>query len=128
MSAARKILVAEDEPMLRCLIVESLELAGFAVVEAGDGLEALDRLGENPDVRLLLSDVKMPNMDGYALAEAAASLRPELKILLMTGYGHEPPVGFLQERKIELLNKPFDLDFLAEKADAILDRRNAPGT
>ena len=86
-----QILVAEDEAMLRTIAVEMLEDAGFAVFQAGDGEEALALLKTNPGIEVLVSDIKMPRMDGYALAEAGLALRPELKILLMTGYAQELP-------------------------------------
>lgn len=111
-----EIVVAEDEAMLRLIAVETLEFAGFGVLEASDGVEALRLLDQNEGVKLLISDVKMPGMDGYELAEAAIARHPGLKIVLMTGYGHEPPVEFLRRHNIEILHKPFDLDILAEKA------------
>ena len=85
------LLLAEDEAMLRVIAVEMLEDAGFEVFEAADGVEALELLKAHPEISLLVSDIKMPRMDGYALAEAGLALRPELKILLMTGYAQEPP-------------------------------------
>ena len=65
-----RILVAEDEIMLRIIAVEMLEDAGFTVFQAADGEEALAMLKANPDIDLLVSDVKMPRMDGYALVQA----------------------------------------------------------
>jgi CheY-like chemotaxis protein len=109
-----QILVAEDEAMLRSIAVEMLEDAGFSVFQAGDGEEALALLRSNPGIELLVSDIKMPRMDGYALAEAGLTLRPELKILLMTGYAHEPPPGLLRAREIRTLHKPFNLERLCE--------------
>jgi len=107
-----RVLVAEDEMMLRMIAVESLEDAGFDVLHASDGEEALKLLKDNPDITLLVSDVKMPRMDGYALAEAGLTLRPDLKILLMTGYAQDPPAGLTRTRDIQTLHKPFDLDRL----------------
>ena len=106
------ILLAEDEAMLRVIAVEMLEDAGFQVFEAGDGVEALELLKANPQIALLVSDIKMPRMDGYALAEAGLALRPELKILLMTGYAQEPPPALLRAREIRTLHKPFNLERL----------------
>jgi CheY-like chemotaxis protein len=109
-----QVLVAEDEAMLRAIAVEMLEDAGFAVYQAGDGEEALALLKSNPGIEVLVSDIKMPRMDGYALAEAGLSLRPELKILLMTGYAQEPPPALLRAREIRTLHKPFNLERLCE--------------
>jgi CheY-like chemotaxis protein len=110
------ILVAEDEAMLRVIAVEMLEDAGFKVFEAGDGVEALELLKDNPEIRLLVSDVKMPRMDGYALVEAGIALRPDLKVLLMTGYAQEPPPQLLKARDIQILHKPFNLEKLCAMA------------
>jgi CheY-like chemotaxis protein len=110
------ILVAEDEAMLRVIAVEMLEDAGFKVFEAGDGVEALELLKANPEILLLVSDVKMPRMDGYALVEAGLEVRPDLKVLLMTGYAHEPPPQLLKAREIQVLHKPFNLEKLCAMA------------
>ncbi len=110
------ILVAEDEAMLRTIAVEMLEEAGFRVFEAADGVEALELLKANPQIGLLVSDVKMPRMDGYALAAAGYALRPELKVLLMTGYSQEPPLQLLRDHSIQVLHKPFNLEKLCALA------------
>lgn len=106
------ILVAEDEAMLRLLTVEVLQDAGFEVFEAADGAEALDLLKSHPGIALLVSDIKMPRMDGYALVEAGLAFRPELKVLLMTGYSQEPPAFIKQIQDIQILRKPFNLERL----------------
>jgi len=111
---ATPILLAEDEVMLRILVVEMLENAGFKVFEAGDGVEALDLLRANPDIALLVSDIKMPRMDGYALVEAGLRFKPGLKVLLMTGYAQEPPPHLV--KAVQILHKPFDLDKLCALA------------
>ncbi len=110
------ILVAEDEAMLRTIAVEMLEEAGFRVFEAADGVEALELLKAHPQIGLLVSDVKMPRMDGYALAAAGYALRPELKVLLMTGYAQEPPPQLLRDHSIQVLHKPFNLEKLCALA------------
>src|SRR5438477_11120063 len=99
-----QILVAEDEAMLRIIAVEMLQDAGFTVYEAGDGVEALALLQANPGIELLVSDVKMPRMDGYALVAAGRVLKPDLKVLLMTGYAQDPPAHL---NKVTTLHKPF---------------------
>jgi CheY-like chemotaxis protein len=110
------ILVAEDEAMLRVIAVEMLEDAGFKVFEAGDGVEALELLKANPEIALLVSDIKMPRMDGYALVTAGLEFKPDLKVLLMTGYAQDPPPQFLKARDIQILHKPFNLEKLCALA------------
>jgi two-component system cell cycle sensor histidine kinase/response regulator CckA len=110
------ILVAEDEEMLRMIATEMLEGAGFKVYEAGDGVEALALLKANPQIVLLVSDIRMPRMDGFALVAAGLVLKPDLKVLLMTGYAEEPPPQVLKARHIQILHKPFDLEKLCTVA------------
>jgi DNA-binding NtrC family response regulator len=117
-----QVLLAEDETMLRVIAVEMLEDAGFSVFQAGDGEEALNLLRRNPGIEVLVSDIKMPRMDGYALAEAGLSIRPELKILLMTGYAQEPPPALLRAREIRTLHKPFNLERLCELVGEMTSR------
>ena len=116
MSDRTTILVAEDEAMLRLIAVEMLQDAGFEVYEAADGAEALDLLKANPGIALLVSDIKMPRMDGYALVEAGLAFRPELKVLLMTGYSQEPPPTIQKIRDLQILRKPFNLERLCTLA------------
>ena len=116
MMSKPSILIAEDEAVLRILAVEMLEDAGFAVFAAGDGQEALELLKANPQIALLVSDIKMPRMDGYALVTAGLEFKPELKVLLMTGYAQEPPPQFLKAHDIQILYKPFNLEKLCAMA------------
>jgi DNA-binding NtrC family response regulator len=115
----RQILVAEDEAMLRVIAVEMLEDAGFEVFQAADGEEALTLLKFNPGIVLLVSDIKMPRMDGYALVKAGLEFKPGLKVLMMTGYAEDPPPDLIREQQIEILRKPFNVDLLCQMADAM---------
>ena len=82
-----RILIAEDEELLCALSARALATDGHEVKTAGDGREALDLLSrEEGRFDLLLTDIRMPVMDGIALALAAARDYPDLTILLMTGY------------------------------------------
>jgi CheY-like chemotaxis protein len=111
-----QILLAEDESTLRLIAVEMLEDAGFKVFQASDGAQALELLKAHPEILLLVSDIKMPRMDGYALAEAGLRLKPELKVLLMTGYSQDPPPLILKTAAIQILHKPFSLERLCALA------------
>jgi len=85
-----RILLADDEEPTRTLIARALAEDGHQVVTTADGVEALDRLAKDGGrFDLLLTDVKMPVMDGIALALAAARDHPNLVILLMTGYADQ---------------------------------------
>jgi CheY-like chemotaxis protein len=121
-SPQAQILVAEDEPMLRELISESLSGAGYVVATAADGVEALALLDAQPGAQILISDIKMPMMDGYALTEEAIKRRPELKLLMMTGYAHDLQPGARAAREIRTLHKPLDMDKLSRIVFEMLSR------
>jgi CheY-like chemotaxis protein len=116
------VLIAEDEAMLRVVAAETLRDEGFLVLEAGDGVDALDVLRGHPEIRLLISDIKMPRLGGYDLAEAALTLRPELKIVLMTGYTQDPSPQFVVQAGIQTLHKPFELARLSRIAGEMLSQ------
>ena len=115
------LLLVEDEAMLRLLATEMLEEAGFQVFEAADGVEGLELLKNHPEISLLVSDIKMPRMDGYALAEAGMALKPGLKILLMTGYAQSPPPALLKQADVQILHKPFNLELLCSLAAEMVE-------
>jgi DNA-binding NtrC family response regulator len=114
------ILVVEDEPSLLMVVAETLRDAGFVVWEAGNGEIALGIIKTRPDIGLLITDVKMPGMNGYQLVDAGLSLRPELKVMLMTGYAHDPVPKSIAQAKIPVLHKPFDFEKLPGYANAAL--------
>jgi DNA-binding NtrC family response regulator len=118
-----QVVLAEDETQLRQMIGALLTSRGISVATAADGREAMERLKQHPGVSLLLSDIKMPNMDGYELVEAALKLRPELKVLMMTAYvADHPPPAALKAREIRTLVKPFDPDRMANLVMEMLSR------
>lgn len=108
------ILLIEDEVFLRELLVENLQDAGYAVSEASDGSDALELLQSDRRIDVLLSDIKLPDMDGYQIAQAGHALRPELKVILMTGYAPTPLPAALQAVVHGVLQKPFSLDALPQ--------------
>ena len=106
-----RILIAEDEEPLRALIRRALADEGHVVVATADGSEALDVLqSEGGGFDLLLTDIKMPVMDGIALALAVARDFPKLPILLMTGYADQRErVSGLEALICDVIAKPFAL-------------------
>jgi DNA-binding response OmpR family regulator len=117
-----RILVAEDEAGLRGLLARGLTQQGYEVVAAADGVEALERLSAPEEsFDLLLSDIRMPLMDGVALALAAARERPELRILLMTGYSeHRDQARGLDALIAGIVMKPFSLAEISDRVAAAL--------
>jgi CheY-like chemotaxis protein len=106
-----RILLAEDEEPLRALIVRALVQDGHEVIAAADGAEALEALTrEQGRFDLLLTDIKMPLMDGIALALTAARDYPRLVILLMTAYADQRERAHGLEALIhDVIAKPFSL-------------------
>jgi two-component system, cell cycle sensor histidine kinase and response regulator CckA len=116
----RTVLVAEDEEAVRKLAVRVLEREGYEVLQAGDGLEALQLADAFPDrIDLLLSDVVMPEMGGRELARRLRILRPETSILLMSGYDEEMVIGRMEGD--DFLSKPFSPNALAERVATLLN-------
>ncbi len=104
-----KILITEDEDSLRMFVARALRLDGHETHEAGDGAEGLEKLSEGP-FDLLLSDIRMPVMDGIELVHQASAKFPDLKILLMTGYAEQRErADDLAAKVIDVVQKPFAL-------------------
>jgi PAS domain S-box-containing protein len=122
------VLLVEDEEKVRKLIVEILGRQGYRVLEASYGDEAL-LIHEKHDgpIHLILADVVMPGMNGSELAKRLASLRPETKILYMSGYTDNAIVhhGVLA-RGVNYIQKPFTMDGLTRKVREVLDKDSKP--
>ncbi len=104
-----RILITEDEDSLRSFVARALRMDGHETVEAADGAEGLEALGEGR-FDLLLSDIRMPVMDGIELTHKAAAAHPGLKILLMTGYAEQRErADDLVEKIVDVVSKPFTL-------------------
>ena len=120
--AGKTILVVEDEPLLRELATLTLRKYGCNVLEAGDGVEALQVVATYPEeIHLLLTDAIMPRMGGKELAERLKPLRPTMRILLASGYAED---RFLQDQSLPpdtaFLRKPFTQRDLLSSVQAAL--------
>ena len=111
-----RILLTEDDDSVRVFVSRALELDGHSVDTACHGMEALERLtARNGDYDLLVSDVKMPLMDGIALAHRAADQWPGLRILLMTGFADQRErAEDLSQVIRDVVTKPFTLQQIRE--------------
>ena len=114
------VLLAEDEPMLRTVVRETLRRAGFVVIEAADGTAGLEILQSDQPVDVLLTDIKMPGLNGYQLAEAGLSLRPAMRVMLMTGFADEAIPDAIREASIPILRKPFNFENLASSVRQVI--------
>jgi len=118
--ASHWVLIVDDEPLIRWSLRAHLEQAGYAVVDAETGRQALDRVGEQ--IGLALVDLRLPDTDGLQLILEIKRMLPDCRIILMTAYG-SPEVA-KEARKsgaYEVLDKPFDLKHLTATVAAALD-------
>jgi len=112
----KSVLVVDDEPTIRGFVRRVLESEGFQVIEAVDGLDAMLKLRELAgNIDALVSDVKMPRMDGISLANTVQELYPKLPILLMSGFVEKAAFG-----KPLIIPKPFTAQTLIAAIRALL--------
>ncbi|MGA9544356.1 MAG: ATP-binding protein [Candidatus Sulfotelmatobacter sp.] len=119
------VLLVEDETGIRELACEFLQRQGYKVLHGMDGNEAL-RIAEGHEdlIHLLVTDMAMPNVGGKELADRLRKVRPQIKVLFMSGYpDHEALGGGEVGVQNAVLQKPFSLDTLAEKVRMLLDQR-----
>ena len=118
------VLVAEDDRSVRRLVVSELSRRGFTVLEAEDGMAALEMFRKEKDrVDVLVTDVVMPRMNGADLAKAAGSIRPGLKILFISGHPERAGAGLDPTGVTNLLMKPFTADTLAARIKELITGR-----
>jgi len=110
------VLIVEDDPAVRVLVSQVLSELGYAFVEAGDADTALPIIESGQRIDLMISDVGLPGMNGRQLAEIGRQVRPDLKVLFITGYAEHAAVrgGFL-DPGMQLITKPFTFDLLTAK-------------
>ncbi len=115
-----RILLAEDDEDMRRFLVKALQKAGYDVVSFANGLDAYERLKDEP-FTLLLTDIVMPEMDGIELARRAADLDPDLKIMFITGFAAVAlnPDG-QAPKDAKVLSKPFHLKDLVGEIERLL--------
>lgn len=119
------ILVVDDEPLVRMLVVEQLEELGYAVIEADDGPSAMRIIDSKQPIDLLVTDVGLPRgMNGRQLADAARQRRPGLEVLFVTGYAENAVLnhGHL-EPGMHIMTKPFEMEIFAQRVRDLIDRR-----
>ena len=117
------VLVIDDEPTVRMLIIEVLEEAGYVAIEASDGPAGLRILQSDARIDLLITDVGLPGgMNGRQLAGAARTTRSELKVLFVTGYAENAAIGhgFL-DPGMQVITKPFAMAELGNKVRRMIE-------
>jgi nitrogen-specific signal transduction histidine kinase/ActR/RegA family two-component response regulator len=121
-AARATILLVDDEAPLRLLLAETLKEAGYTIIEAADGYEGLKILQSSEHIDLLISDVGLPgNMNGRQMADAARVVRPDLKVIFITGYAEHAAMGKdALSPGMQVMTKPFALDTFTAKIAGIL--------
>lgn len=115
-----RILMAEDDKSVQSFVSRALAHRGHAVTAVDDGLEALEAL-EGAEFDILITDIVMPGLDGIALALKVARDRPNLPILMMTGYSAERQRAHnLEELICRVITKPFNLEQICKAAEEVL--------
>jgi two-component system cell cycle response regulator CpdR len=116
------VLIVEDEPLILMVLADYLSGLGYRVLKAENGEQALEILSTKPHLDLMVTDYRLPGgISGVKIAEPAVLLRPDLKVIFISGYPAEiletnSPIA----KKAPILAKPFDLDSLHEQIQALL--------
>ena len=120
--ADKTVLVVDDEPTVRMLVVDALAELGYACLEASDGATGLKMLQGNDSIDLLITDVGLPGgLNGRQVADGARALRPDLKVLFITGYAENAVLNHGHiEHGMEVLTKPFAVSDLTGRVDRML--------
>ncbi|TPJ66007.1 response regulator [Mesorhizobium sp. B2-7-1] len=112
MEPIRRVLVVDDEPLIRMLVVDTLEELGLAAMEAGNAVEATTVLDSDQPVDLLVTDLNLPGgVNGHQLVHLARRTRKDLKVLLITGYA--PAAEDVVDDRTFVVAKPFLTETLA---------------
>jgi two-component system cell cycle sensor histidine kinase/response regulator CckA len=119
-SGGGRILLVEDEDMVRAVAERALARQGYTVVAAADGDEGVEAVRENPDFDLVVSDVVMPSMDGPAMAREIRQLVPGLPVLFMSGYAEEQLRRELDIEGMYFIAKPFSVQQIAAKVGEVM--------
>jgi len=119
-SGGGRVLLVEDEDMVRAVAERALTRQGYSVVTAADGDEGLEAVRQNPDFDLVVSDVVMPSMDGPAMAREIRQLIPTMPVLFMSGYAEEQLRREIDMEGMHFIAKPFSVAQIADKVGDVL--------
>ncbi|MCH7556814.1 MAG: sigma-54-dependent Fis family transcriptional regulator [Planctomycetes bacterium] len=125
MSRTANILVVEDDTAMRQSCAKLFRLEGYGVVEASSGADALDHIKEQGDIDIVLTDIKMPEMDGMTLLKEIKSLDSGIVVVLMTGYGSiKNAIEAMKHGAADYITKPFDTNELLMTISKIVRLNN----
>ncbi|QIG81106.1 cell cycle two-component system response regulator CpdR [Stakelama tenebrarum] len=120
-----KILLAEDDQVMREYLTRALERSGYGVSAVDRGTAALPLL-ENEQFDLLLTDIVMPEMDGIELAQRAADIAPDMRVMFITGFAAVTLKAGKQVPQARVLSKPFHLRDLVLEVDRMFEVESVP--
>ncbi len=119
----KKILVLEDETSIRSFVVINLKRAGYDPIEAGTGAEAFERIKENPDIKVALLDIMLPDTDGFEVCRILRAADPQMGIIMLTARTQEmDKVTGLMTGADDYVTKPFSPAELTARVDALYRR------
>ena len=124
----KKVLILEDEVSIRSFVVINLKRAGYEVVEAGTGEEALELLKANPDVGVAILDIMLPGIDGFEVCRRIRAMDNKIGIIMLTARTQEmDKVTGLMTGADDYVTKPFSLAVLLAKTEALIRRSRGGG-
>ena len=119
----KRVLILEDEVNIRSFVVINLQRAGYDVIEAGTGQEALDRLAENPDVGVAILDIMLPDMDGFEVCRRIRASSKQMGVIMLTARTQEmDKVTGMMTGADDYVTKPFSPVELTARIDALFRR------
>jgi CheY-like chemotaxis protein len=125
--AGEKILIVDDDEGIREMLADLMEVLGYRSVVAGNGKEGLARL-EKEKVSLVISDIKMPVMDGIEMMKKIKENFSDLEVLLITGYEADYSREEVKEAgAADYIYKPFNIDVIEKKIKSLLEKRDGRG-
>lgn len=125
----KKVLVLEDEMNIRSFVVINLRRAGYEVIEAGTGQEALDRLQQYPDVGVAILDIMLPDMDGFEVCRRIRATNKQMGVIMLTARTQEmDKITGLMTGADDYVTKPFSPAELTARIDALFRRMGGDST
>ncbi|MBQ7331072.1 MAG: response regulator transcription factor [Oscillospiraceae bacterium] len=123
----KKVLILEDEVNIRSFVVINLKRAGYDVIEAGTGMEALDKLQKNPDIGVAILDVMLPDIDGFEVCRRIRASSMPIGVIMLTARSQEmDKVTGLMTGADDYVTKPFSPAELTARIDALFRRIGGP--
>ena len=125
----KKVLILEDEVNIRSFVVINLKRAGYDAIEAGTGMEALDKLRENPDIGVAILDIMLPDIDGFEVCRRIRATNKQIGIIMLTARTQEmDKVTGLMTGADDYVTKPFSPAELTARIDALYRRLGGEST